>query len=422
MNPRQLAAKALNKVTAEGAYSNLVLNSLLKENELSNEDKALATAIFYGTLDRLVTVDFYLKKLIKTPLKKLKPYTLAVLRTATYQIKYMSKIPDSAAVNEAVKLIKTSKESFNASFVNAVLRNLLRSDIPLPSGNSIYDISVGYSCPQWIVSTLIRDYGTDFTSAFLENALLSPPVFIRVNTLKTNVDELLTLFTERHISAEKISDTALLIKPDGSVEELDEYKNGLFFVQDLSCQKAIELLGITETSSVLDLCAAPGGKSFNAAMRAKEGRVVSCDLYEQRAGLIEKGAERLGLKNLTARANDATVYDERLGRFDRIICDVPCSGLGVIRRKPDIKYKPQDSFEELIKIQKDILFCADNYLSVGGKLLYSTCTLNRQENRENVDAFLKANPNYTLLTEETFSPDKNNTDGFYAAVLQKDKP
>ena len=419
MNPRQLAAKALIKVTSEGAYSNLVLNSLLKENKLTPEDKALATAIFYGTLDRLVTIDFYLKKLIKTPLKKLKPYTLAVLRTAVYQIKYMSKIPDSAAVNEAVKMLKTSKEGFNASFVNGVLRNLIRTEIELPTGNSIYDISVGYSCPQWIVSILLRDYGTDFTRAFLENALLSPPIFRRVNTLKTSAEKLLTGFAEKKISAEKISDTALLIRPDGSVEELEEYKNGLFFVQDLSCQKAIELLDIKENSTVLDLCAAPGGKSFNAAIRAKEGRVVSCDLYEQRAGLIEKGAERLGLKNLNAKANDATLYDEKLGLVDRIICDVPCSGLGVIRRKPDIKYKPQDSFEELIKIQRDILLCADNYLSVGGKLLYSTCTLNRQENRENVDAFLKANPNYILLTEETFSPDKDNTDGFYAAVLQK---
>ena len=419
MNPRQLAAKALIKVTSEGAYSNLVLNSLLKENKLTPEDKALATAIFYGTLDRLVPIDFYLKKLIKTPLKKLKPYTLAVLRTAVYQIKYMSKIPDSAAVNEAVKMLKTSKEGFNASFVNGVLRNLIRTEIELPTGNSIYDISVGYSCPQWIVSILLRDYGTDFTRAFLENSLLSPPIFIRVNTLKTSAEKLLTGFAEKKISAEKISDTALLIKPDGSVEELEEYKNGLFFVQDLSCQKAIELLDIKENSTVLDLCAAPGGKSFNAAISAKEGRVVSCDLYEQRAGLIEKGAERLGLKNLNAKANDATLYDEKLGLFDRIICDVPCSGLGVIRRKPDIKYKPQDSFEELIKIQRDILLCADNYLSVGGKLLYSTCTLNRQENRENVDAFLKANPNYILLTEETFSPDKDNTDGFYAAVLQK---
>ncbi len=419
MNPRHIAAVALMKVTEEGAYSNLLLNSLLKEKRLEGADKALCTAIFYGTLDRLVTVDFYLKKLIKTPLKKLKPYTLAVLRTAVCQIKYMSKIPDSAAVNEAVKLIKSSKEGFNASFVNGVLRNLIRTDITLPTGNSIYDISVGYSCPDWIVSVLLRDYGPEFTKAFLENALLPPPIFARVNTLKTTADELIKDLEENGVKAEKLSDTVLVLDLSGSVEELTSYKEGLFFVQDLSCQQAIEMLGINEDSRVLDLCAAPGGKSFNAAIRAKKGRVVSCDLYEQRAGLIEKGADRLGLSNLTARTADGAVFDPELGLFDRIICDVPCSGLGVIRRKPDIKYKPQTSFEELISIQRDIISNAANYLEKGGKLLYSTCTLNRSENRENVDAFLASHPDYSLLCDKTFSPDLNNTDGFYAAIIQR---
>ncbi len=419
MNPRHIAAVALMKVTAEGAYSNLLLNSLLKENELEGADKALCTAIFYGTLDRLVTVDFYIKKLIKTPLKKLKPYTLAVLRTAVCQIKYMSKIPDSAAVNEAVKLIKNSKEAFNASFVNGVLRNLIRTDIPLPTGNSIYDVSVGFSCPEWIVSILLRDYGAEFTKAFLQNSLLPPPVFAGVNTLKTTTDDLIKGLEEDGVKAQKLSDTALILNLSGSVEELESYKEGLFFIQDLSCQQAIEMLEVKENSAVLDLCAAPGGKSFNAAIRAKKGRVVSCDLYEQRAGLIEKGANRLGISNLTAMAADGAVFNSELGLFDRIICDVPCSGLGVIRRKPDIKYKPQTSFDELISIQRAILSNAANYLEKGGKLLYSTCTLNKSENRENVDAFLEAHPEYTLISEKTFSPDENNTDGFYAAILEK---
>ena len=187
---RKVAAEAICKVTADGAYSNLVLSSLLDENSLSDAEKALCTAIFYGTLDRMVTVDFYIKKLIKTPIKKIAPYTLAVLRTAVYQIKYLDKIPDSAAVNEAVKLIKTSNEEYNASFVNGLLRNLIRTEIPLPTGNSLYDLSVGYSCPQWIVTSLVEDYGTEFTKSFLENALLPPPVFLRVNTNKTTAEEL----------------------------------------------------------------------------------------------------------------------------------------------------------------------------------------------------------------------------------------
>ena len=420
MNARHIAAEALKKVVSEKAYSNLVLSSTLNESGLSPQDNALSTAIFYGTLDRLLTIDFYLKKLIKTPLKKLNPYTLAVLRTAVYQIKYMSKVPDSAAVNEAVKLIKQSREGFNASFVNGVLRNLLRTKIPLPTGNSLYDISVCYSCPQWITEILVRDYGAEFTKAFLENALLPPPVFARVNTLKTTADELTTKLAEDKILANKLGDTVLQLDLSGSVEELTAYKEGLFFVQDLSCQRAIEMLDIKEDSAVLDLCAAPGGKSFNAAIRASKGRVVSCDLYEHRTGLIIKGAERLGLNNIAAKAADATVYYSELGLFDRIICDMPCSGLGVIRRKPDIKLKPQDSFEDLISVQRKILENADKYLEKGGKLLYSTCTLNKKENRENVDEFLRAHPEYRLEKEETFSPIKENSDGFYAAVLIKE--
>jgi 16S rRNA (cytosine967-C5)-methyltransferase len=417
--PRKLAAEALCKVTADGAYSNLVLGALLDETELSVSDKALCTAIFYGTLDRMVTVDFYLKKLVKTPLKKLAPYTLAVLRTAVYQIKYLDKVPDSAAVNEAVKLIKASKEAFNASFVNGVLRNLLRTDIPLPTGNSLYDLSVCYSCPQWIVTVLVRDYGIEFTKSFLQNALLPPPVFLRVNTNKISASELCALLGDNGVSARKISDTALALDSLGSVEDMQAYKDGLFFVQDISCQEAVKMLDIRPESRLLDLCAAPGGKSFNAALYATEGRVISCDLYEHRAGLILKGAQRIGLDNITVKASDATKFDDELGLFDRIICDVPCSGLGVIRRKPDIKYKPQNSFAELADIQLRILENADNYLASGGKLLYSTCTLNKNENCDNVERFLNLHKEYTLLAEKTFSPDINNADGFYAAILQK---
>lgn len=419
-NARYIAATALLKVTADRGYSNLVLNSVLSQSQLSPEDKALCTAIFYGTLDRMVTVDFYLKKLIKTPLKKIKPFTLAVLRTAVYQIKYMDKIPDSAAVDEAVKLIKKSNENFNASFVNAVLRNLLRTEISLPEGNSLYDISVAFSCPQWIVSVLVRDYGVDFTKDFLSASLLPPPVFIRVNTLKTTAEKLQTALREENAEVRKTDfDNTLIVEANGSVENLNAYKEGLFFVQDMSCQRAVEMLQIENNSRVLDLCAAPGGKSFSAAMFAKDGEIVSCDLYPQRVGLIGEGAKRLGITNLKPVVADATEQNSSLCKFDRIICDVPCSGLGVIRRKPDIKYKQQDSFEELISIQRKILANAAKYLSSGGKILYSTCTLNMAENSQNVEAFLKENKDFSLIEEKTFYPKANNSDGFYAAVLLK---
>lgn len=419
-NARYIAATALLKVTSEGGYSNLVLNNMLNQNELSAEDKSLCTAIFYGTLDRMVTVDFYLKKLVKTPLKKIKPFTLSVLRTAVYQIKYMHKIPNSAVVDEAVKLVKKSAESFNASFVNAVLRNLIRTEIPLPNGNSLYDISVAFSCPQWIVSVLVRDYGAEFTKNFLSAALLPPPIFIRVNTLKTTAESLIKALEEENAKVSLTDfDNTLIIDINGSVEALNSYKDGQFFVQDISCQRAVEMLDINDNSRVLDLCAAPGGKSYSAAMFIKQGEVVSCDLYPQRVGLIKDGAERLGINNLKTQVADATEHNASLGMFDRIICDVPCSGLGVIRRKPDIKYKPQDSFEELIAIQRNILENASNYLENGGKILYSTCTLNKEENRKNVDDFLLRHKDFYLEKEETFCPDINNADGFYAAVLVK---
>ena len=418
-NARYIAAKAVAKVTNEGAYSNLLLNSMLKEANLSKEDKALCTTIFYGTLDRMVTIDYYLKSLIKTPLKKVKSLTLAVLRTAVFQIKYLDKIPASAAVNEAVKIIKASKESFNASFVNGVLRSLLRIEIALPDDDTAEGISVRYSCPLWITEILLEGYGSEFTKEFLEDALKIPPVFIRVNTKKTDKQKLTELFEKKNIQATLTDcDDALLVEGLTAPEETDVYENGLFFVQDISCQKAVSMLGIKEDSLVLDMCAAPGGKSFLAALLAKRGRVVSCDLHEHRVGLINKGADRLGIDNISAKCLDATVFDNTLGLFDRIICDVPCSGLGVIRRKPDIKYKPQDSFEELIRIQRSILFNADKYLKQGGKILYSTCTLNNKENSENVRDFLKNHKNYTLEAEKTFSS-KDGGDGFYSAVLLK---
>lgn len=415
---RYVAATALQKVTSDGGYSNIVLNSVLKKADLSKEDTALCTNIFYGTLDRMVTVDYYLKSLIKTPLKKLKPFTLAVMRTAVYQIKYLEKIPHSAVVNEAVNLIKASPERYNASFVNAVLRNLLRSDIPLPSGDDVKSVSVNYSCPEPITAVLMRDLGARQATEFLKNALKTPPIFAAINTNAISKGEFKEAMLHENIEAEATaSEFVYKINTTGSLENTQAYKNGWFFVQDISCRQAIEMLKIGQTSRVLDLCAAPGGKSFAAALIANGGEVVSCDLYEQRVSLIKKGAKRLGIDNIICKTADATRFYPEFGEFDRIICDVPCSGLGVLRRKPDIKYKALSDFKELAEIQLKILDNAAGYLKPGGKLLYSTCTLNAEENGENVRSFLKTHTDWILETEHTFLPSENNGDGFYAAVL-----
>lgn len=418
-NPRQLAAEALLKIELDKAYSNLTLNSFLSNSQLSSADKALSTSIFYGVLDRKITLDYVIKKFITTPIKKIKPYTLTVLRCGIYQIMYMDRVPNSAVVNESVNLIKQSGEAFNSGFVNGVLRSFLREGVTLPTGNDINSISVTYSCPSQIVSMLIRDLGTRNTKKFLENSLETPPTFVRVNTNKTTPQELSQILKTCDISSNIVNvPNALSLSNLKNIEQIEAFNRGLFHIEDLSCQQALEALDIKPDSKILDLCAAPGGKTFTAAQMTHLGTVFSCDLHEHRVKLIENGAKRLQLNNIEAYVQDATEFNNQFGLFDRIICDVPCSGLGVIRRKPDIKYKNINDFDDLISIQRNILINALKYLKNDGKLLYSTCTLNSNENREVVD-FALTDTDYEIIFEHTFLPHIDGGDGFYAAVIRK---
>lgn len=415
-NPRKLAVKALIKITADSAYSNLTLNSIFKESEVTPADKALATALVYGVLDRKITIDYVLSKFLKTPLKKVAPFTKEALRTALYQIMFMDKIPNSAAVDEAVKLVKTSKESRNSGFVNAVLRNILRSDNLLPNDDSIESLSIIYSCPTAIIESFVNDYGLENTKKLLEESLKAADITVRVNTVKTNIEEfekLIGVETERDDI-----DGALILKSGIDVGKNKLYNDGLFYVQDLASQKAVSVLNPIPDSRVLDMCAAPGGKSFTMALLMQnKGELVSCDLYPQRVELIEKSAKRLGLDIINPKVCDATAYDNTLGEFDYVLCDVPCSGLGVIRRKPDIKYKDFAEFDSLCEIQLKILENAVKYLKKGGKLLYSTCTLRKKENEDVVNAFLSQNKDFVCEYSHTFMPHIDGTDGFYCALL-----
>ena len=415
-NGRKLAVKALLKINTDSAYSNITLNSLFAESDASSVDKALATALVYGVLDRKITIDYVLSKFLKTPLKKVAPFTKEVLRTAVYQIMFMDKIPNSAAVDEAVKLVKASKESRNSGFVNAVLRNILRAETLLPQGDSLEDLSIIYSCPKEIIESFINDYGLDNAKRLLEESLKSADITVRVNTVKTNVED---FEKEIGVDTEKTDiDGGLILKSGIDVGKNKLYNDGLFYVQDLASQKAVSVLNPTADSSVLDMCAAPGGKSFTMALLMQyKGEIVSCDLYPQRVELIEKSAKRLGLSIIKTKVSDATVYNEDLGEFDYILCDAPCSGLGVIRRKPDIKYKAFDEFDSLCEIQSEILNNAVKYLKKGGKLLYSTCTLRKKENEDIVNAFLNENKDFKCEYSHTFMPHTDGTDGFYCALL-----
>lgn len=421
-NARKIAVKALIEIEKSEGYSNIVLKNIFSNNDMSPKDKSLASAIIYGTLDRRLTIDFVLKKFIKKPLSKIDPVTYEALSIAVFQIMYMDKIPESAAVNESVNIVKSSKERYNSSFVNAVLRSFLRERVELPQGDDAASISVRYSCPQWIVDSFLKDYGIENTISILEESLKKPPVTLRVNTTKISAEQLKETLIAENIETEIISDTSLKVISSIDVQNSKAYSSGYFHVQDLASQYSIEKLALKPYERVLDLCSAPGGKSFTMAeIMGNKGEILAFDLYPQRAELISKGANRLGIVIIKADAHDATVFDENLGKFDAVLCDVPCSGFGVIRRKPEIKYKKQCDFSELNEIQLMILENAARYTTEKGRILYSTCTLRKAENEAVTKAFLDKHTDYELKYQHTYMPHIDGTDGFYCALLVKSR-
>lgn len=418
---RKIVLKALLEIRQKSAYSNLTLNRFLKDNDITLTDKSLITAIFYGVLDRTITLDYVLSSFIKTPLKKVSPLSLEALRCALYQIMFMDKIPNSAAVNESVRIVKSSKERYNAAFVNGVLRNILRSEIKLPLEDDAKGISIKYSCPMWIVESFINDYGKENAINLLSHSLKNPPITLRVNALRTDTDSLIALLESSGVSSHSCQqENAVNITGGIDVRSNTAYKKGLFHIQDLASQAAVEILSPKTDERVLDVCSAPGGKAFTMAQYMKNsGEIIACDLYESRVKLIAEGAKRLGIDIIKPQVADATVYNGGFGQFDAILCDVVCSGLGVIRRKPEIKYKSLEEYEDITIIQSAILENTARYLCSGGRLLYSTCTLRRCENEGVVYAFLDKNSDYELKYEHTFMPHIDGTDGFYCALLQK---
>lgn len=418
---RKAAAAALVEVETRGAYSNLTLQKLFSGGGFSAEDRALTSALFYGVLDRRITLDFVLSRLIKKGIESVRPYTAAVLRLSAYQLMYMERIPPSAAVNEAVRLVKGSRERYNAAFVNAVLRSLLRGGVCLPQGDDIPSLSVRCSCPEWIVESFASDYGLPDAKALLEESLKAPPVTLRVNTLRITPQALAERLSREGIETKLLdADAALEVCGGIDIAASGCYREGLFFVQDLASQRSIARLSPRPGERLLDLCAAPGGKSFTAAIHMENsGRIEAFDLNERRAELIAAGAERLGLSCIRASSADATRFHAQLGVFDAVLCDVPCSGLGVLRRKPEIKYKADTDFSGLEAVQRTILDNAARYTAPGGRLLYSTCTLRRAENELQIKAFLDRSGGFALQYEHTYMPHTDGTDGFYCALLVK---
>ena len=435
-NARQTAFDILSKIQKDSSYSNLTIDSFLASVCLDEVDSAFVSALVYGVLESSFTLDYQLAANLKQPLKKLKPQVLTVLRLGAYQLLFMDKVPESAAVNESVKLIKANGCSFASGLVNAVLRNIAKKGLCLPDeSDKTFYYSVRYSFPQELVKFWIKSYGEENTVGIMESCSGRPPLIVRANTLKVTADELAsTLKNEGIESKSSVVTDSLELGKCGSVERLKSFKDGLFHVQDAASQFCIAALDPQPDETILDLCAAPGGKSFTVAERMNNtGKIVACDIHNHRLDLIKSGAARLGITNIECIVNDAAVYNENLPMADRVLCDVPCSGLGIVRRKPEIRCKPLDTLKELPPVQGKILDTASLYVKNGGTLVYSTCALNPKENENVCKSFLESHPDFKsklpsfacegMIIRDgfiTLMPHISGTDGFFIAVFERE--
>ncbi len=435
-NARQTAFEILTKIRRDSSYSNLTVDNVLSDSSLNDADSSFVSALVYGVLERSHTLDYQLMLNLKQPLKKLKPQVYTALQLGAYQLLFMDKVPASAAVNESVKLVKSNGCSFAGGLVNAVLRNISKNGLCLPdkSDKAAY-YSVAYSFPIELVKFWIKNYGEENTQGIMSCCAGRPPLTVRVNTLKTDSSKLIDEFRTIGIDVEagEVEDSLNLGKC-GSVEKLESFVEGKFHVQDAASQICVSALAPQPGETIIDLCAAPGGKSFTIAQKMKDsGKIIACDIHNHRLDLIRDGASRLGISNITCICNDATQFSSNIPLADRVLCDVPCSGLGIIRRKPEIRNKPLDELKTLPPIQLEILENASKYVKSGGRLLYSTCALNPKENENVCKKFLEAHPEYKVVTPEflsddtfirdgfvTLMPHINHTDGFFIAVFDKE--
>lgn len=430
MNVRKLALDTLSKCESAAQYSNLALDARIKQFNITGDDRALFTVLVYGVIEHKLTLDHYINSLSSMPKEKIEPSTRNILRLGLYQIIFM-RTADHAAVNETVALAPQRSRGF----VNAILRNYLRKkdSIPLPSSTEDR-ISVKYSFPAEICKKLIMCFGADETEKLLA-AMNEPPMMtLRVNTLKTSRDALLKKLSDEGIKAEVTSFSPFGIRLSESVPYpvIDSLCHGEFFVQDEASQISTAVLGATGGMRVIDMCACPGSKSFGAALTMEnKGELLAFDLSKSKLPLIASGAERLGIDIISADVRDGRDFISELeGSADRIICDVPCSGFGVVAKKPEIRYKDINSAAALPDIQYDILCNAARYLKKGGVMVYSTCTILPEENEENIKRFLSSHPEFSAcpfnvggLSAEsgmiTLFPHIHGTDGFFICKLIK---
>lgn len=431
---RQIAFEVLIKMHRNDAYSNIELDSALKNSRLDKRDCALVSALVYGVTERVITIDYNIQKHLTGKINKLKPEVLVILRLGAYQILFSDKIPNSAAVNESVKLAKNNRCGFAAGLCNAVLRAIGKSGLLLPEDKDKLEyLSVKYSFPLWLCELWQKAYGEENAEGIMQTAAEKPPMYVRVNNLKTTADELIDIFKNEGVTADFVKgfDSALQISDTGDIEKLSSYKNGFFHVQDLASQLCAKALEAKENMTVFDVCSAPGGKAFTVAeYMNNKGIIKAFDIHEHRVKLINSGAARLGISIIEGKTGDAEKYDSANGLADRVLCDVPCSGLGIVRRKPEIRYKEKILIDKLPLLQYRILENASKYVKPSGRLVYSTCTLNPAENKDVCQKFLLNHKEFKLVHPLkshgfddcgyiTLMPHIHGTDGFFIAAFER---
>lgn len=428
VNERELVLDMLLQITRDGEYSHIVIKNVLdKYQYLDKRERAFITRVVNGTLERMIEIDYIINLFSKVKVNKMKPLIRTILRSSVYQMKYMDSVPDSAICNEAVKL--AGKRGFVnlKGFVNGVLRNISRNldKINYPDEkDKVSYLSVKYSLPEWLVKQWLNVYDEETVktigSAFLEEK----PLTVRFNERKIKKEDLVGILKKEGVTVGEVPEIpcALYLSGYDHLSVLPSFCEGLYQVQDLSSMQVALWSGVKEGDQVLDVCAAPGGKSIHIAeLLNGTGHVEARDLTEYKVDLLRDNIERSGLTNIEAVCQDATVYDpDKKKSADIVIADLPCSGLGVLGKKPDLRYKMNEKTEaDLVELQRKILSVVKDYVKPDGKLLYSTCTIHREENEGNVEWFLKEYPEFELVKDKQMIPGKDAGDGFYIAIIKR---
>ncbi|NLW23164.1 MAG: 16S rRNA (cytosine(967)-C(5))-methyltransferase RsmB [Tissierellia bacterium] len=443
MKSREIALNILIDVNINGAYSNYAINKRTKDIK-DKKDENLIRELVYGVIENLLYIDYIISKLSNIKISKIHPPILEILRMGVYQIAFMDKIPDRAAVNEAVKLSKKYGHRGVSGFVNGVLRNFSRKKediMKIESRSRSEYLSIKYSHPKWMVEKWIKEYGYEFTESLCKGNNSRPKLNIRVNTLKISRDQLMDRLSAYGYILQKTlyAKDGIIVENPSRITDTEEFKLGYFFIQDESSMLVAQIANPKENSLVLDLCSAPGGKATHLAqLMNNKGKIISRDIYNHKLDLIEENVTRLGIDIIDTEIFDATELDSNLvEKVDYCIIDAPCSGLGIIRRRPEIKWnRKEEDIKDLIQIQRRILNNAKHYIKPGGRIIYSTCTINPDENINLINEFVGENRELKLIGfEELLScnekmetankgyvqlfPHLHGTDGFFIAKIEK---